>query len=287
MMRQRLGSLPIRLVLGLALLAGISCCDLLGGRLVWGQDDWEVVEKPANPPAEGAGLPPGVVPLQQRDLEQQIFSGKTPSEVKEMLMARGAVVVDCVERACKLTEAQRKELELAAQGDVSRFFRDVKKLWVEFREVKNDPQKINQVVRAVQPLRMKVSSSFFDENSLLRKVLNTTLDAEQARHYEAQQQQRRIFQYEAEIALALAALERGVPLREAQRQKFITVLLEQTEPPKKFGGEHYYLVLYQASTLNEETLKSIFDDAQWRAIKQALEEARRMEERWRQSGLIP
>ena len=65
------------------------------------------------------------------------------------------------------------------------------------------------------------------------------------------------------------------------------LLLDETEPPRKFGQQTYYVVLYQAGTLEEEKLKAIFDDAQWQAINQLVSQAKVMKTHLESSGFVP
>lgn len=268
---------------GLFLMAAMAYCGLPADRPTRAQDDWDLVERAADQPA--ARQPELHVSFPQ--LVKQIFKGRSRSQVEGTLMNRFTLVLSSVERTCELTEPQRKKLELAARGDIGRFFHDIDKLEGEFNEAQGDRRKLNLVFQAMQPLQAKLHSRFFDDDSLLHKVLKTTLDGKQAFEYERQQQKRREFLYRAKIELAVATLETGVPLRDAQRDQFIKLLVNETEPPKKFGEHGHHLVLYQASKVDEAKLKPIFDDAQWRAIEQALEQARGMEEHWRRAGMIP
>lgn len=283
-LRLRPGDAVRRLALSFAVLAGMTCSGLLGGRLVWGQDDWDAVKEPANP---RAAMERGARQFHLPDFEQWVFGGKNPAQVEQMLMSRLTVLLNSVERACELSEAQRKKLELAARGDVRKVFRQVDQVREKFGEVGNDQQKLQEIMQEIQPIQTKINSSFFDDNSLLHKVLKGTLDQEQSRKYEQEELKRRKFQYEAKIELTLAMLESGVPLREQQRQRFVKLLLDETEPPRKFGQQAYYAVLYLASTLEEEKLKPIFDDAQWRAVKQLFSQGKAMKAHLKSNGFIP
>ena len=283
-LRLRPGGAARRRVLSIAVLAGMMCSCLPGGPLAWGQDDWDAVKDPANPPAARVFAAPQ---FHLPDFDRWVYGGKTSAQVKQMLMSRFTSQLESVERDCQLSEVQRRKLELAARGDVRRFFRQADEVRAKFGEVRNDQQMLGKIMQEIQPLQAKIKSSFFDQNSLLHKVLKGTLDDEQSHEYEQQQRERRRFQYEAKIELALAMLETGVPLRERQRQRFVKLLLDQTEPPNKFGQQACYVVFYQAGTLEEEKLKAIFDDAQWRAIKQLLFRAKGLEAHLKSNGFIP
>lgn len=271
------------LVFGSVVVVGLA---LPGSRIVLGQDDWDAAEKAAQPlPAAAVRL--AAPQIQMKDFERWAFGGKSVAEVERLLMTRSTLLLAPVERACELTEAQREKLELAARGDVRRFVCEIDEARESFSALRNDPQKIQQVFQLAQQFQTRINSGFFDEHSLLNKVLKTTLTPEQSREYEQHEQERRRFRYEAKVELALTVLETGVPLNEKQRQQFLKVLLDETEPPKHFGQQAYYEILYQASKVDEEKIKPIFDDAQWRAIRQVLATAEGMLPLLNRNGFTP
>ncbi len=279
----RCGGVPGILALRLAVLLALACSGLLGPPLVCGQDDWDAVE--AEPPLPGAMVV--AAPQFNLHVERWFFGQKSRVQVEQSLMSRADLQLDCLESACDLSDAQRTKLQLAARGDVKRFFGRFDEIRERFGDLANDQQKLNELMQAIQPLRTKMSSSFFDENSLFHKVLLRTLDPEQSRKYQEQQHERRRFQYQAKIELALAVMENSVPLRQQQRQQFLTLLLDETEPPAAFGQKTLYEVFYQAGKLDEARLKPIFDDAQWRSIRQMLAQSKRMEASLKTSGFVP
>ena len=81
-------------------------------------------------------------------------------------------------------------------------------------------------------------------------------------------------------------LDNGLPLADEQRQKLVALLLAETKPPKRFGPYDYYVVTVQMAKLPEEKLKPLFDDAQWRMLRQQLNNMRAMEQWLKQSGAM-
>ena len=195
--------------------------------------------------------------------------------------------MESVDRHCDLSNAQKSKLELAGRGDIKRFFDEVEVVRKEFMKVRRDRQKFNQIHQKISPLQMKFNSGIFDDSSLLHKVLKRTLDTQQQAKYEQSELERRRFRYQARVAMVVAMLEKGVPLLDEQRQKLIKLIGEETEPPRKFGQYDYYVVLYQASTLPEDKLKPIFDDAQWRALQVQLRQAKSMRRTLQKQMFIP
>lgn len=248
-------------------------------RLARAQDDWDAAEEPVEKPAVNHfQLPP---------FDQWVLGGQSPAQVRQTLLSRASRRLDSLDQSYDLSDAQRKKLELAARGDIKRFFRQADEVRAKFDKLKDDQQKLNEIVQAVQPLQVKMRGSFFDDDSLLSKTIATTFTRQQAEKYEGHQQERRRFAYEAKIAFALLTLERGVPLREGQREQFTKLLLEETEPPRSFGQQAVYAVFYQAATIDEEKLEPIFDRVQWKAIRRLLRTAEAMDANLKRNGFQP
>lgn len=266
--------------LACVLLFGIVGESFVDGRLALAQDDWDAGKEPINPPA--------AVQFQLPDFDHWVFRGKKRAQIKQMFMARAAVQIDSFALNYDLSDAQRKKLELAARGDVRRFLRKADEIRKTYELAKHDQRKLNEIMHAIQPIQKEIQAgTIFNDDSLLRKTLKNTLTGEQSDKYEQQQVQRRRFTYEAKIEYALVALESGVPLREQQCKQFVKLLLEETEPPKSFGRQPQYEVFFMASTIDEEKLKPIFDDAQWQAIKRLLIQAHAMDSNLKRNGFFP
>jgi len=245
-------------------------------------DDWDVGKKAVDQPNQQ-------VRVMLPDFDQWVLGGKTRDQMERTLRSLLALHVESVARACELSGAQREKLQLAGEGDLKRLFRTIEKLREKHRDVGQDQQKVNAFVQEMSPLQMKLQTGVYDDSSLFRKVLRQTLNHEQSAQYEQQERERRKFRYEAKIELVLSTLQNNISLRADQRQRLVKLLLDETEPPKKFGvGQYdYYIVLCQAGRLPEAKLKPIFDDAQWRSFQRLLTRYRGMETFLQQQGFLP
>jgi hypothetical protein len=87
--------------------------------------------------------------------------------------------------------------------------------------------------------------------------------------------------------MVLSNIENSISLRADQRQRLLKLLLDETEPPKKFGQYDFYVVLLQAGRLGEAKLRPIFDDAQWQSLKKVLDQYRGLEMFLKQQGYLP
>ncbi|MGO9112893.1 MAG: hypothetical protein ACLP9L_26975 [Thermoguttaceae bacterium] len=270
----------LRFVLTLLVTAGMLFPDGLHGRAARGQDDWDVAKKAVDQPVQRGMI---VLP----NFDQWVLGGKPFDQVQRTVKSLLALQVESVARACELSGAQREKLQLAGEGDLKRLSRSIDELRERFREVGQDQQKFNNIAPEVSSVQMKLQSGIYDDSSLFHKVLRQTLNREQSVRYERQERERRKFRYEAKIELVLLNLENSISLRAQQRQRLTKLLLDETEPPKKFGQYDYYFVVFQAGRLGEAKLKSILDDAQWQSLKKVLDQFRGWEGILRSQGYLP
>lgn len=219
--------------------------------------------------------------------DQWLFNGSNATQRKKRLEARITLHVSAVDAVCSLTDAQKQKLELAGRGDIKQLFDAIETARVQFQAVRNDQQKFNAFWPEVQPLQVRLQAGQFGKGSLFEKVLARTLDAEQSARFEKQQLERRKFQYEARIGVVLTSLEKGMPLRDEQRQKLSKLIVEETQPPKVFGQYDYYVVMYQLAKLPKEKLEAILDEKQLGLMRQQLNQMQGMEQFLKQQGQLP
>lgn len=196
------------------------------------------------------------------------------------------LLAEDVERSCKLSESQCKKLRLAGRGDILRFFDQVEIVRQKFLLVRKDQNKFNQIWQDISPLQVTFQAGLHDDDSLFAKTLRNMLDDRQRVAYESVDGERRRFQYRAKVELIVAMLDNALPLREQKRQKFISLILEKTKPPRRFGQQDYYVVMWNISKIPEADLKALFDDTEWKILRQQFNQVRGMEQWLKQSGLL-
>jgi hypothetical protein len=248
-------------------------------------------EKKAAPAPAPLAVVRQVVPDEQ--FEQWVFQqGRNPQDrnasgARKRLDSVLALQVEAIDRACKLTDAQKKKMQLAGRGDIKRFFDRYEKVKQKFLLIRHDEQKMQEIWQDISPLQMTLQASFFHEDSLLFKSLNNTLTGEQFARYDAIARERRAFGHRANIELAVTMIEQGMPLRDAQRREFITLLTNETKPPRKPGQYDYHFIMYQLGRLPEAKLKPLFDEAQWKVVNRQVAQFKGLEPLLRQAGLWP
>jgi hypothetical protein len=243
-------------------------------------DDDEVIEAPA-----AVAQPIFVLSAQQFD--QWVFAptGNSEEAIKQ-LESQLSLRIEAMDRLSKLTDAQKRKLQLAGMSDIKRLsdnYESLKQKLVNTQYSQND---VSKAYNELRPLQQQWRFGVLGSESLFNKVLRRTLDPQQSEEGERAEQERIRFQYRAKVQLAIGAMENSMPLTAAQRKDIERLLLEETRPPKSFGQYDVYVVLFQASKLPEKKLRAIFDEPQMRALQQMFQQNAQLEQALRQEGLL-
>jgi len=225
----------------------------------------------------------------ENQFDQWVFQNlQTVAAARKKLDQMLSLQVEDVDRACQLSTVQRKKLELAGRGDMVQYFEQVEVVRKKFLLVRKDQQKFNEIWQDISPLQMRFQAGLFGDESFYQKTLRNMLKGEQLSKYTQVDGERRKFQYRAKVELVVAMLENALPMRDDQRQKLITLIVEQTKPPRSFGQQQdYYIVMWNISKIPEKTLKPMFNDTEWKVLNQQFAQVRGMEQWLKQSGALP
>jgi hypothetical protein len=300
----RISSLGLRLSLRLllfALLAALLACGAAQDQPKGGPKKDAEEKKPAPAKAEDKKDAPAKAAVARRvssdeQFDQWVFQqDRNASAGRQRLNSLLTLQVDSIDRTCQVTDAQKKKLQLAGRGDIKRFFDRYETVKRKFQSVNGDQlngaaaqeQKLQEMWQDIRPLQMTLQAGLFQEDSLLYKSLQHTLTSEQFARYAAVACERREFRHRANIELAATTLEQNMPLRDAQRRELITLLLNQTKPPRRSGPYDTFLIMFQLGRLPEEKLKLIFDDVQWKVVSRHLAQFKGYEQMLRQAGQWP
>ena len=225
--------------------------------------------------------------MSESNFDQWIFGSNYADRGRKRVESLLALKLDAIHRICRLREDQTVKLHLAGQGDIKRFYDDVQVARDNFMKVRHNRNAVNNIWREVQPLQTTLNAGLFGPNSFFQKVLNRALDDEQAAKFEAFEEQRWQFRHNARLTLVIGMLERTVPLRAKQRERFVAVLEQETEPVRVTGQYDYYVALYQMSKVPAQKLKPIFDEAQWKVVQKFLAQGLAMEHWLKQQQVLP
>ena len=292
----------LRLVLGFLLIGGLAApASLYGGPLIvtnneaidddsgatvgnappaaLGQDDWDVPKKAVNPNnMQGQWTLP--------NFDQWVLNNKTRGQIENTLKSLLALKVQSVGLACELSAAQREKLQLAGECDLKRMSRAIDELREKFRAASQDQETYSRLITEGSQMQMSLQSGIYGESSLYQKVLRQTLNGEQSLRYERQERERRKFRYEAKIEVVMSNLEGSISITADQRQRLVKLLVDETEPPKKFGPYDTYVVFMQLGKLSEAKLKPILDDSQRKSLKRLVDQYRGIERTLQAQGYL-
>jgi hypothetical protein len=197
-----------------------------------------------------------------------------------------ALQLEDVDKTCGLAEAQKKKLLLAGRGDIKRFMDQVEEKRQRFMLIKNDQNKIGEFYQEIVPLQTALQSGIYHTGSVFSKTLKKALGSEQATRYDKVVAEKQQFRYRAKVELVVAQLDQSVRFTDQQRRGLRDLILQETRAPRRFGQYDYYIVLYQASKIAPERMKTIFDEAQWKLLNSQLAQGRGMELFLKNSGYL-
>jgi hypothetical protein len=198
-----------------------------------------------------------------------------------------AMQIETIDRACKLTDAQKKKLRLAGRGDIKRFFDRYERVKQKSQVIEQDEQKFQEIQQDFNQLRVALQGGLFHEDSLLVKSMHNTLTSEQFTRYDAMARERRVSRHRASIDQAVGILQRGIPLGDAQRRELITLMTNETKLSRRSSPYDSYVLLLQLGRLPEEKLKPLFDEKQWQMVNLQLDQVKELEPMLKQSGQLP
>ncbi|QEH32593.1 hypothetical protein OJF2_10720 [Aquisphaera giovannonii] len=231
---------------------------------------------------------PGVVMFNDDTFDQWVFGESgLGRNGHNKLDTRLLLQVDDVARVCRLSDLQKKKLFLAGKGDIKRFFERVDAKKKDFDKVKNDQNKVMQMYQDLQAFQAVYNSGTFGDDSLYAKTLKKLLGDEADGRYDKILEEKRRFRLRAKVELVVTQLDQSIGFTHQQREKLIEVILNESEPPERFGQYDYYLVLYLAGRIPEEKLRPILGDQQWKFLERQLAQGRGMEQFLRQQGMLP
>jgi hypothetical protein len=219
-----------------------------------------------------------------REFDQRV-SGRVPgiNEVRDRYESALKSRIDRTVRLYGLSEAQKKKLQLAGRGDIKRLLDRVEDTRKKARMSARDADEFQAVVPDNRPLHLMPIGELFGEGSLFAKTLKTTVTKEQSSRYEMAA----LTRHRTTLQWVLGTWDQTLALNSEQHRRIEALLIRETRPPKRFGEEDYFGVLFQISRLPEATLKPLFREDQWAELSVQLAEAKRKGPTLKKDGYVP
>jgi hypothetical protein len=255
----------------------------------FGQDDDvindAIVLPPPRPVAVGQVMK--VAQFNPEQVDQWIFSRWGGAQgAKSRLESNLELRIDDLERACELTDVQKKKLKLAGQGDIKRYYDRIEELKRKYGGGPSQPNLNNNIWQEMQPLQIELNNGLFGDDSIFVKTVKNTLTALQVRRHEDLTRRRVEERRRATIELFVVQIDKALGLSEPERGRLVELLVSETQPPKKYGQADYWYLMYQMTRLPESKIKSILDEPQWRLLSRQFTQARGMEPWLKSNGLL-
>ncbi len=229
-----------------------------------------------------------VFELHESNFDQWVFgqAGRANS-AKEQLDSLLMLSVGEVERACNLSEAQKKKLLLAGHGDIKHFMDRVAEARRVFDLLRRDQNNINEIYQETVPLSATLKAGLFGTDSFFHKTIGATLDPDQAARYRKSILEKNQFRYRAKVRLAINNLDNAIGFSGEERQRLTDLVLEQTKPPEKPAGQYEtQVVLLKIARIPEAKIRPIFDEARWKLLKVQFQQARAFEQFLQGQGFL-
>ena len=222
--------------------------------------------------------------------DRQIF-GNMEGEDSTRLQFESALTkrVDELGRDGNLTDTQRKKLRAAGNGDIKRFFDRVAEARETFRGRLFQAGRVRLVLDDVAPLRTDRAALLKVEGPVFTRVLSRTLTDDDHNTMDEAVRDRLAFRHRADVGWTAVLLARSLGLVDDQRRRLESLLLDRAVPPRRFDAHDYLdyaIVMYQAARIPEKDMRPIFDDLQWRVLRQEFAAARQWDLYLRRGGFF-
>lgn len=203
-----------------------------------------------------------------------------------------------IDSACELTDAQRRKLRLVMELDVRRLAEDIDAVRQKYQGVEADlndqagQAKWLQFQQDVQRCRQRLQS-LFDAESLLAKVLPTTLDAGQHARLTAESDAQRSCRWQGLVAVAMIKFGDLLGLDQRQHEEIEKLLLER-EPALRILRQanlrdlhaQQMLVWMVLSEIDASQLQGVLSERQWKTLAKIADEGKGMRFEIEAQGLL-
>jgi len=238
---------------------------------------------------KAAQLAPAVMPgFALAQFDQWLFTqDHVASAARRRMESTLKLQIAEIDRACQLTDAQKKNLQLAGTGDIVRFFDRCEDAREKFEAIKDPQQRGQQGWQFIEPLQRTLQNGVFAGDSLFFKSLHRIVTGDQWTRFQAVANEEREFRRRAMIELVVASLEEEMPLSDRQRQRLITLLLSRVKLPRNPGSYACYAIMLQFAKIPKEELRPLFDAMQWKVVARNRSQYKGLEQFLKQNNIWP
>lgn len=204
-------------------------------------------------------------------IESWIFNGQTAKNAKLQLEAAAMLRVELLKKKANLSEEQIEQAELAAAGDIARFFRKVDELRDRFKDEKPDRNNMQDLAKEIAPVQLLWNAGIDLNKSLFIGVLNSSLSDEQKAALLAERQTSVDDRLKFHALNFVKTVERTVPLTHVQREKLIEMTKKSMSREIVHPSLEIYLPYRAAMKFERVALAGFLDEPQVTAFEKLQE----------------
>ena len=200
-------------------------------------------------------------------LAMYLYNGSDEATFKRRMEQSTEMQVKRMAEVAQLDIAQSQKLQLAARGDLSRFYRELERVRNKVKDL--DARKGNDMQKAwqeISPLQRRIAQGIIDDDSLLERVMSTLLSPEQDQKYRQYLRERLAARYRSILLITIADLEKALPLTAKQRSELIKLLESKKFPQKCQPGLEAYVGQAMLSRLSADEVQQILDEEQRKTL---------------------
>jgi hypothetical protein len=182
--------------------------------------------------------------------------------------------IELLDRACSLSDAQKRKLLLAGRGDIKNFLDRAGDLRSKYVGTLITPDQYQAIRSEIDRLRTTNRWDLFHDHSLYKKTMRKLLTDEQVDRL-------------TEWVIAEWDLRvRDIHLEDDSRRQLAKLLRAKSNPPLGWSYYTYHVVTLQLAALEDE-VRPLVVDKEWPAFAQQFAEAKRLEPKLRELGAWP
>ena len=226
-------------------------------------------------------------PERDAAIELQIFARhKTAEAARRFADLTLTEIIGRIDRDCHLAPDQKRKLNLAGQGDISRFFHRVEAFKTEMYNRTEVPPGTEPAV-AIRSMAICFQSGLFHDGSLLRKSLPTVLDTDQLAAYFVGVEKDRQRRHDVSIKNLIVLVGETTPFTPQEREQFQAVIKTEIPPCKSEGPFGVYYLVIQAGRLAKKQPDKFPNQRQREFLINFMHETEGFERILRDAGYFP
>ncbi len=214
---------------------------------------------------------PGAAPEKRDWIESWIFNGQTAKNAELQLEAAAMLRIELLKKKADLSPEQIEQAELAAKGDIVRFFRKVDALKDRFKDQRPDRNNMAEIAKEISPVQLQWNMGLDVTQSIFIGVLNASLSREQKASLLVERQTHVDERLKFHALNFVKTVERTVPLTNTQRERLIEMTSQSMSRDTFHPSFEIYLPFQAATKFERSELSSFLDQPQLAAFEKLQE----------------